>query len=276
MTDRNQQDPTTDAVQHSTSDVYIGRWNRLVSTTNWEKGRIILDWRSHLVATDAPATEYSDDAWSRMVGNVSGQHVGRLRRVYERFGDVFEQYEGLFWSHFQSALDWDDAEMWLEGAIQNDWSVSTMRRQRWETMGAVSSEEPRAEDVVLADVDEDVAVDLDTNDKQSSVEKDLVADDYMAEARSPAGPDFGDEGADGTPRVAAPSDVDQNTDAVVDATPEPPPFAEVPELPDDLTEAFEAFQLAIIHHKTVEWKEVPREDVLATLDALKALTTAPA
>ena len=276
MTDRNQQDPTTDVVQHSASDVYIGRWNHLVSTTNWEKGRIILEWRSHLVATDAPATEYSDDAWSRMVGNVSGQHVGRLRRVYERFGDVFEQYKGLFWSHFQSALDWEDAEMWLEGAIQNDWSVSTMRRQRWETMGAVSSEEPREKDVVSAEVDEDVAVDLDANDKPSSVERDLVADDYMAEARSPAGPDFGDEGADGTAGVAEHADVEPVTDAVADATPEPPLFAELPELPDDLTEAFEAFQLAIIRHKTNEWKEVPREDVLATLDALKALTNAPA
>ena len=27
---------------------FVGRWNRLVSTTNWEKGRIILQWREAL------------------------------------------------------------------------------------------------------------------------------------------------------------------------------------------------------------------------------------
>ena len=27
---------------------YVGRWNQLVSTTNWEKGRIIIQWRDAL------------------------------------------------------------------------------------------------------------------------------------------------------------------------------------------------------------------------------------
>ena len=27
------------------SDSFVGRWNTLVSTTNWEKGRIIQQWR---------------------------------------------------------------------------------------------------------------------------------------------------------------------------------------------------------------------------------------
>jgi len=49
-------------------------------------------------------------------------------------GGDSSQYEGLYWSHLQAALDWDDAEMWLEGAIQNQWSVSQMRGQRWETL----------------------------------------------------------------------------------------------------------------------------------------------
>ena len=101
---------------------FLGQWNRLVSTTNWEKGRIIANWRQALVAAAAQPQEYSDEAWSRQVGNVSGQHVGRLRRVYERFGAVRNDYSGLYWSHYQAALDWDDAEMWLEGAVQNRWS----------------------------------------------------------------------------------------------------------------------------------------------------------
>ena len=30
------------------STEYVGRWNRLISTTNWEKGRIIAEWRAAL------------------------------------------------------------------------------------------------------------------------------------------------------------------------------------------------------------------------------------
>ena len=108
----------------TTSQHYLGRWERLVSTTNWEKGRIICQWRQAVIDADARATEYGDEAWSRHVGNVTPQHVGRLRRVYDRFGRTAEAYPGLYWSHFQAALDWNDAEMWLEGALSNGWSVS--------------------------------------------------------------------------------------------------------------------------------------------------------
>ena len=121
--------------------VYVGQWNRLVSTTNWEKGRIICQWREALMSAGSPVTEYSDEAWAQLVGGVTSQHVGRLRRVFQRFGEDFDQYPGLFWSHFQAALDWDDAPMWLEGAIQNDWSVSQMRGKRWETLGTPLAEQ---------------------------------------------------------------------------------------------------------------------------------------
>ena len=122
------------------STEFVGRWNRLVSTTNWQKGEIIRQWRNALEASGAPAEEYTDEAWSRRVGGVSPQHVGRLRRVCERFGEVYEQYPGLYWSHFHAALDWPDAEMYLEGAVQNDWSVPRMREQRQEATGAVEAD----------------------------------------------------------------------------------------------------------------------------------------
>ena len=134
---------------------FVGQWNHLVSNTNWEKGRIIYQWREALRASGAPATEYSDDAWSRRVGGVTGQHVGRLRRVFQRFGGAHADYAGLYWSHFQAAIDWDDAEMWLEGAGQNAWSVSHMRQQRWETLGSLDEQRPRDDDVVDSELDED-------------------------------------------------------------------------------------------------------------------------
>src|SRR5690242_18371184 len=136
------------------AEQFVGRWRGLVSTTNWEKGRIICEWREALKESGAAPQEYSDEAWSRRIGQVSGQHAGRLRRVYERFQNDRESYNGLYWSHFQTALDWSDAEMWLEGAVQNDWSVSQMRAQRWETLGGKRTAE-REEEIVEAEFDED-------------------------------------------------------------------------------------------------------------------------
>src|SRR5437870_12018523 len=77
--------PLSDSLVEA-SQPFVGRWSRLVSTTNWEKGRIIVEWREALVSQGLPVTEYSDEAWGRLVGGVTGQHVGRLRRVYEQFG----------------------------------------------------------------------------------------------------------------------------------------------------------------------------------------------
>ena len=149
------EEQATVVVEASTE--YVGRWNRLISTTNWEKGRIIAEWRAALQEADAPAGSYTDDAWSQQVGGVTPQHVGRLRRVFERFGETHDQYAGLYWSHFQAALDWPDAEMYLEGAVQNDWSVAQMRNQRWEAMGGAPELKPQEADVVASELDEDVS-----------------------------------------------------------------------------------------------------------------------
>src|SRR5438552_9052823 len=117
-----------------TSDQFVRQWQRLISTTNWDKGKIICQWRAALIADGQERHFWSDEAWSDRVGGVTPQHVGRLRRVYERFGEVGQGYDGLYWSHFQAAIDWNDAEMWLEGAVQNNWSISQMRQQRWEAL----------------------------------------------------------------------------------------------------------------------------------------------
>ena len=263
------------------SKPYIGRWNRLISTTNWEKGRIIHEWRASLQSAGAATTELSDETWSRVVGSVSGQHVGRLRRVYERFGDVYEDYEGLFWSHFQASLDWDDAEMWLEGALQNDWSVSAMRKQRWESMGAVKDNEPHDSDIVMAEMDEDYRQgDAADGDAGGTAEnRDIVVsdDDFVAEARSPAGPDFGDE--EDVPRVPQEKD-DSGASIYADEGPEAVPFVRpfenLAELPDDVGDAFEYFKLAILRHKAINWEEISQDDLLAALDALKEFVLAPA
>jgi hypothetical protein len=251
------------------STEYVGRWNRLVSTTNWEKGRIICQWRDALLAADAPPASYTDDAWSRQVGNVTPQHVGRLRRVYERFAQTHEQYDGLYWSHFQAAIDWPDAEMYLQGAVESGWSVSQMRNQRWEAMGGAPELKPRDADVATADWDEDVSIGDDGPPPAAISES-------FGEVRE-AG-DVSDDESE-----AAPFDADEprSSDAVMpvaDAPVAPPlrPFEALPPLPSDLNDAFELMKLAILNHKVLGWREIARDDVLAVLESLRQLALAPA
>jgi len=261
---------------NAASQPYVGRWNRLVSTTNWEKGRIIHQWREALAAVEAPLTDYSDEAWARLVGGVTGQHAGRLRRTFRRFGESYADYEGLYWSHFHAALEWDDAEMWLEGAVQNGWSVSQMRRTRWETLGGDKRKEPD-DDVAAEDLDEDFEPALNRDPDGSTIEGRY--DEVQAGPRH-EDPDFGDN--DSEDEEAARSGHARERDgAAIYAEEEEPaiefvrPFENLAELPDDLAEAFEAFKLAILRHKADDWRQIPRDDVLASLDALKELATAP-
>jgi hypothetical protein len=251
------------------SQPFVGQWSRLVSTTNWEKGRIIIAWREALVAQGLAVSEYSDEAWSRLVGGVSGQHVGRLRRVYQRFGAAREDYPGLYWSHFQAALDWNDAEMWLEGAARSGWSVNQMRDQRWTTLGKLEADRPREDGAIEAEFDEDA------EPARSRDASRAITGEY-SEITGPSydGPDFGDE--PGRSNRSGHDDADW-----LDGAPSVPPielnspFESLPDLPDDLAEAFDAMKLAILRHKREAWRTIAESDVLRTLDALKALVTAP-
>jgi hypothetical protein len=247
---------------------FVGRWQRLVSTTNWEKGRIISEWRQALCDADAPAASFTDEAWSRQVGNVTPQHVGRLRRVYQRFGGVFEQYSGLYWSHFFAALDWPDAEMYLEGAVQSRWSVPDMRRQRWEASGGPAEMAPADTEAAPFEIDEDAG------ECPDGFVPPTISDSFdEVHAAGPAGetPDGGRSQSD---------DADSPADAAaatrVSGDPLVRPFEALPELPPDVAEAMELFKLAILAHKVAGWREIARKDLLAVLDSLRQLAVAPA
>jgi len=247
------------------SAIFVGRWRGLVSTTNWEKGQVIAEWRAALVESGADASEYSDEAWSRRVGGVSPQHVGRLRRVHESYGESRTEFEGLYWSHFHATIDWDDAEMWLEGAVQNNWSVSNMRRQRWETLGSVEADKPDDGDIVLTDKDEDIDFD-ETQPLKDTVDARLETVEGYAKEEHPDADENGDDDGD---TLAA-----DNTEPK-ESLPPVRPFADLPELPDDLADAFDDMKLAILRHKVNEWEEVSLNDLLMSLDALKQLAAAP-
>ena len=256
---------SADAVASSTP--FVGRWNELVSTTNWEKGRIIADWRAELERSGAPITDYSDEAWARLVGGVTSQHVGRLRRAHERFGGVYAEYPGLYWSHFQAALDWDDAEVWLEGALAGRQSVSQMRAARWEAHGGSPAEGPGEGEVLEARLgrEEDDA---------------FAADEEGAPDAAEPAPETGERSADAhatdAPRETSPGGDPSDEDAAAAPTaPKPRPFADLAELPEDVAEAFEAMKLAILNHRLAGWREVRQDDLVGALEALKTLALAP-
>lgn len=260
---------------------FEGQWNGLISTTNWEKGQIIAEWREALVVAGAPIVEYSDEAWSRRVGGVTPQHVGRLRRVYQKFAASREKFVGLYWSHYYAAIDWDDAPMWLEGAVQSDWSVSQMRRKRWETLDGLDKNQPRDEDIVTSDLDEDFTPAARGDDVPGVIGERMTE---LASGPRHEGPDFGDDPVmSASDRGVAVADADVDAGEVFDETSDgaaansgPPaevvrPFENLPRLPDDLADALEAFKLAILRHKTDGWRDVTCPDVIAYLEALKTM-----
>jgi len=245
------------------SKPFVGQWNQLISTTNWEKGEIICKWRKALRNDNAPSSSWSDEKWSQLVGGVSSQHVGRLRRTSERFGVTFHDYKGLFWSHFYASLDWDDAEMWLEGAVQNEWSVSQMRKKRWETLGGLPEDEPQDDEIVAVEPHEETQS-LALSDRVREKEREYV------EGPRHEGPDFGDEeeSTSGKRDRGEPIGEQEKPKPTSDGT---RPFESFTDLPADVSAAADSFKIAIIRHRADGWKEISHADMLGLLDALKQL-----
>ena len=250
---------------------FVGLWNSLISTTNWEKGRIISQWREALIESEVDAHQYSDEAWVRRVGGVTAPHVGRLRRVHDRFISTYATYQGLYWSHFLAALDWDDAPMWLEGASRESWSVSQMREKRWQAEGAVESKRPTESEIVDVDTDEDVVLPAQGGGRT----KEYGDDSGVASGPLREDPDFG-EGEElsslaGGESLAPGASNSATGEQDQDAEPLVQPFAGLPELPDDIADAVEALKLAVLRHKSVGWTETDAQSIQKYLDAFSIL-----
>jgi len=251
---------------HLHSSHFVGQWNTLISTTNWEKGAIISAWQKSMRDSEIPAISFTDQRWCQLVGGATPQHVGRLRRTYGRFGHVYQEYSGLYWSHFYAALDWDDAEMWLEGAVQNNWSVSTMRMTRWETLGKIPNEKPRNRDIVVTELEEE-SQSLAISPRVSAAEREYIAGPIYE------GPDFGDEAEERRPSRQREDQAASSDDSLPRSKIKL--FETFTDLPDDIQGAVNQLKIAIIRHKSAEWQEISLAKTLDLLDALKALAKAP-
>ena len=261
---------TTELDPHSktVTEPFVGQWNTLISQTNWEKGKIISEWRAALIDSGATPATFSDETWCKQVGAVTSQHVGRLRRVYERFGATFASYPGLYWSHFLAGLDWDDSELWLEGAMRSKWSISEMRKMRWESNGGDPKHAPKDEELITSEVDDDY--DALTAESEMEIDRD---DRDRIEASGPLaeGPDFGDE--DNEPINSNRGDEGDSSfeSESFDASKElANPFASLPNLPPDIADAMEQFKLSIVRHRACQWTDISQKQLLDVLDALKS------
>ena len=167
--------------------------------------------------------------------------------------------------------------MWLEGAVQSGWSVSQMRKQRWETMGALAEEAPSDEDNVSGELDED----FEPAQHQEPISSDLTPE-YTEIAAGPRheGPDFGDED-----EPTGRSDHDDAFDGEASATDKSEvatpiermrPFEGLADLPDDVLEAVENFKLLILKHRREGWTALGQGDMVSALEALKQMALAPA
>jgi hypothetical protein len=253
------------------SEPIVGKWNILVSQTNWEKGALILQWRNELIAAGVPNTVYSDEAWAKRVSNVSAQHVGRLRRVAERFAETNRNFAGLYWSHFHAALDWDDAELWLEGAVQSDWSVAQMRMQRWEAVGASDNQKPRDEDVFVTEIDESEYIRQVLPERIEGRNVEIGAVDTLdeLETSSRTEPPKKKEQTKKNRAKHTESDADVLSTGEILMS-----LKGISEFPVDLAESLELLKVAVLNHKLAGWKSVSAEQVRRSLENLKMLTIA--
>ena len=254
-----------DSIMEPSKD-YVGSWHNLISQTNWEKGRIILEWRSQLETEGVDSKLYADPAWSRLVGEVTPQHVGRLRRTYVRFGESYADYQGLYWSHFFAALDWDDAEMWLEGAVQNKWSVSKMRYQRWETLGKLKEDKPEASDILANPGEEGVNMIAPAGSGGETVYEN---DRPGIQGPLREGPDFGDEDSsssslseNGTSSTATSAESNGNKVDIESI---------LEDVPDNIADPFRELRTAVSDARDDEWASVKRIHLIALVNELKML-----
>jgi hypothetical protein len=155
-----------------------------------------------------------------------------------------------------------------------------MRIQRWEAIGAPEELKPRSEDVLTAELDDDVNPRNDSfASKDNSTEvkiREIGAADIV-------------DGFDPSD-LSSPTNDNESKTKKKQKKSETKQYDSIPAgkilqtgevltnlsnntatLPNDLAEAIESFKVAILNHKLASWQEVSVEVVMSCLDSLKAL-----
>jgi hypothetical protein len=101
----------------------VSRAQEAVSQCRWVVGECAARW------TERYARGRTDGDFAALIG-LSGDQVFQRRRVWETFAGVRDEFPALKWSHFYSALSWDDAHECLRWAEETRSTVAEMRAWR--------------------------------------------------------------------------------------------------------------------------------------------------
>ncbi len=135
---------------------------------------------------------------------------------------------------------------------------------RWEANGSDPNLDPSLSALPSApNEDEDESLAADAQDALSGA-RDQPSD--VPQGPRYDDPDFGDADAS----TIGSDSGDESWDDVPLQVDGESPFANLPKLPSDVAEAFDAFKLCIIRHRADAWVEVSQSDVIQALQALQA------
>ncbi len=134
--------------------------------------------------------------------------------------------------------------MWLEGAVQNHWSIADMRAQRAEVLGTPA--DGQALDGELnAELDED-AESITGLPPALEPSLDLVRGHSADEERADRDSEDDDADEDDEHAMAGKDDWDEDQPTVVAFPSRSGPFAHLASLPADVSDAFEGLKLCIV------------------------------
>lgn len=117
----------------------VERAQMAISVSRWVVGECASQW------TKRYARGRTDADFAAKI-NVSPDQVFQRRRVWETYGDIYQNFSELKWSHFYAALNWDDASDCLSWAEDNRATVAEMKAWRRAIRGEDLLSEPEAGD----------------------------------------------------------------------------------------------------------------------------------
>lgn len=129
--------PDQAPVVDETEESLIQTAQRAISQCRWVVGECASRW------TQRHARGRTDADFGQLVG-LSGDQIYQRRRVWETFSDVRAKFTSLKWSHFYSALNWDDAADCLQWADETQAAVAEMKAWRRALRGEDLTAEPEA------------------------------------------------------------------------------------------------------------------------------------
>jgi len=106
-----------------TEQELIATARNALSSCNWTVGECAAKWTSRY------SRGRTDADFGSIVG-LSGDQICQRRLVWEQFADVSDSYQTLKWSHFYTARTWDDVNLCLEWADENQATVAEMKAWR--------------------------------------------------------------------------------------------------------------------------------------------------